>query len=335
MNGMRCPRCGQTVNAAAAQCPHCGQPLRAAAPATTTAANAMLATSALQQAYDQQKRRNLVIGITSAVIALLLVIFLGARASGGLEAGAIGPDGKPLVAKGTLPGQGLAVKGNTGATPLKQLADIPKPLTMPEDVFNWLRHLEKCENMKVQIAGDQAAEVSVLMTKMSVLGAGIGLMDPYDQSNETEKDQDPGTYTKGKIEDLRPRWQELQVFFRSVPPPAECQPIADDFDRSLSEIPGMMGDIGTILTGAMTDPQAALAGAKKLQNSSYGDIDRYFARCDQKVSAICQKYTVVKWFSIKGDVLSGGMMGSFGSMLPSGGVSGGTLPSPNIPNGGG
>ena len=88
-----------------------------------------------------------------------------------------------------------------------------------------------------------------------------------------------------------------------------ARPIADDFNQALGEIPGMMGDIGDILNTADSDPTSALQKMRKLQSSSYGDIDRYFLRCDQKVGAICEKYNKHKWFNIKADVAGGGLLG--------------------------
>ena len=194
---------------------------------------------------------------------------------------------------------------------------------MPKDVEDWLKHLEKCEREKVTISGDQMAEALVLMQKMQALGAGMGLMDPYDQSQDGHEDKDPGTYAKGKVMDFRPRWQGLVDYFNSYPPPEECKPLASDFNRALSEVPGMMGDIGDILNSVSNDPSAALQQMNKFKGGSYGDIDRYFARADVKLSDICKRYEHNKWFNIKADVQGGSPLTMFGNQ---GGQSGGGLP---------
>jgi hypothetical protein len=180
------------------------------------------------------------------------------------------------------------------------------PLGMPADVLAYLRHLEKCENAKVEISGDQSAEVKVLMTKMQALGAGMGMMNPYDQSGD-DKDVEPADYAKGKILDFRPRWQRLLDYFRSVRPPRECEQLAYDFDRATGEVPGMMGDLSDILNGQL-DPAAALKKLEKFQNSSYSEIDRYYGRADEKLGQICQKYNTSKWFNIKTDVGGGSLL---------------------------
>jgi hypothetical protein len=265
---MKCPRCGNPVNPSAAQCPNCAQPLRPTAPQATTTATATLATTSMQQAFEAQRKRNTTIGIIVGVIALLAAIGFGIQ-SGALGAFGNNPNKKLLSAPASSGGNVLA----------KNAAQDPNA-TMPADVLAWLKHLEKCEAKKVEISGNQAAEVTVWMQKNSALGAGMGMMNPYDQSGDGE-DKAPGSYTKGKVLDLRKDWQELIDFFHSVQPPDECQPIAMDFDRSLNQIPAEMGDIGDILNSADADPSGAMKGIKKLQNGSYDEIDRYFERCDQ------------------------------------------------------
>lgn len=271
--------------------------------------------------YDAQRKRNRLAMVLVACAALIAALF-GLKAAGLIRLGASSPsDSLPLSARNgnhsldrsAETGNVLQKPADTNPAPIGREDTIP---VMPPDVEAWLKHLEKCENMKVEIAGDQAAEVSVWMQKMQALGAGMGLMNPYDQSSDGDEDKSPNDYAKGKMMDLRPKWEQLIQFFNSVPPPAECQPLASDFNRALNQIPDAMGDLGEILNGAMDDPQKALQSAKKMQNGSYNDIDRYFGRADQKLSDICSKYRHNKWFNIKTDVLAGGMMGKFSTLGP-------------------
>lgn len=307
---MNCPKCGQPVAPGSAFCPHCGNrmtPLSPRAVQNTAAAG----TSALQTTFDAQRKKSAIIASVIAGVVLIVAIIFGGKAIGSLMSGSKADPNANLVRSDSNTPNMLQVRADQPA-PLLNRGDVNPPAKkMPPEVLEWLKHLERCEAKKVAISGDQAAEVSVLMSKMSVLGAGMGLMNPYDQSGDDDKDQEPSGYAKGKILDLRPDWEELIRYFNSVPPPAECKPIADDFNRAIYEIPGMMGDLGDVLNGASSDPDSALKLVKKMQHSSYGDIDRYFERCDQKISTICDKYDTHKWFNVKGDVLAGGMMGKF------------------------
>lgn len=326
MNVMVCPRCGQPVNPAVAKCPHCGQPLRVAAPTVTNIANATLATGALQNAYAEQKRKSMIIGIVVAVIAILGAIGYGLHARS-LQASAQGDDGRAMLTHGAKPGKVLAENAHAPVPMMDEPAQQNPNPQMPDDVYQWLKHLEKCEQIKTDIANDQMADVMVLTQKMQTLGAGMGMLDPYEQekSDQTGNDdnQAPGQYAKGKVMDFRPKWLELQQFYRSKTPPAECQKMADDYGRALNEIPGMMGDLGDILNGADADPASMLKKVEKMQSSSYGDIDRYFARTDNGLSDICAKYKVNKWFNVKADIASGGIMGKFGGLSGAGGLGAG------------
>jgi len=250
------------------------------------------------------RRRQLVAWILGGVLCLIAA-WVGLTAAGVLKLNRSTPASGTLEARAEVPNTVLE-KPAVAPTPiLEKTAERPE---MPADVEAWLKHLQETERRKVELIGNQMAEMKVFERKSEALGAGMGLMDPYDQSEGSAGDKEPGSYTKGKILDLRPDWDNLITFFNSVPPPEECRPIADDYNRALNEIPGMMGDIGEMLNGVANDPQKALEQAMKMQNGSYSGIDRYFARTDQKVGAICTKYQKTKWFNIATDVAAGGML---------------------------
>lgn len=275
-------------------------------------AGAQTSFASIQSDFDAQRKKNVVIASVIAGIVIVLAAFAGFRAFGNL--GAQGGSPNPaLNARGNTPRQVLQANSKLPPPVLNKGDEQKKPVTMPADVYDWLKHLERCEAMKIEITGDQQAEMMTFLTKLNTLGAGIGLMDPYDQSGENEGDQGPDTYTKGKILDMRPRWMELIAFFNSKKPPAECQPLANDFNQAIGEIPGMAGDIADVLNTVGTNPQAALEKLQKSKNKSNSGIDRYFARADEKLTRICNKYNTNKWFNIKTDV-GGGMLGSFGGL---------------------
>ncbi len=274
-------------------------------------------TGAVAANFDAQRRRNTIATVVGGLAALAVLVF-GLNAMGLLKLGAGAP--KPaLQVKGGTPPPSLQLPAKAAPAPLTVGAERKQ---MPADVLEWLKHLERCEKEKVTISGDQMAEAMVLMQKMQALGAGMGLMDPYDQSQDGDGDKDPGTYAKGKVMDFRPRWQGLLDFFNSKPPPEECRPLASDFNQALGEVPGMMGDIGDILNAAANDPSAALQGIQKFKGGSYGEIDRFFARADVKLGEICRKYETSKWFNIKADVQGGSPLSAFGGIGGAAGAGG-------------
>jgi hypothetical protein len=268
--------------------------------------------ASIQNDFDAQRKKNIILGSAIAGVVIVLAAFAGFRAFANLGARGGAPN-PALNARGNTPRQVLQANSKLPPPVLNKGDEQKKPVTMPADIYEWLKHLERCEAMKIEITGDQQAEMMTFMTKLNTLGAGIGLMDPYDQSGDAEGDQGPDTYTKGKILDMRPRWMELITFFNSKKPPAECQPLANDFNQAIGEIPGMAGDIADVLNSVASNPQAALEMLQKSRNKSNGSIDRYFARADEKLTRICKKYETNKWFNIKTDI-GGGMLSSFGGL---------------------
>ncbi|MGV3618094.1 MAG: hypothetical protein ACO1SV_22440 [Fimbriimonas sp.] len=276
-------------------------------------------TATLQSDFDAQRKRGTVIGLIIAALVLLGGLIFGIKAFGGLSAQGGTPD-QSLNARGKTPNRVLQANADQSPPVLNKSGERPTPLTMPPDVLDWLKHLERCEAMKIEISGDQEGEMQLFLTKLSVLGADIGLQDPFDQSQDHEGDTSPDQYSKGKVLDLRPRWEELITFFNSKRPPAECKPLADDFNQALSEIPGMAGDVADILNGVATNPQDALEKARKMQNKSFSAIDRPLMMADQKLGQICAKYNTNKWFNIKSGSGSGNILGRIGGLGGAGGT---------------
>jgi len=244
------------------------------------------------------------------VLACAVIAILGLSAAGLLRFGAQIPDDGSLAARGRLNNNILQKKDQTPDNALAQNAEKDAPLVMPADVEEWLKHLEKTEEMKNDLTMKQIADMKVFEQMFSVLGPAMGEVDPYDQSGEAG--QHPADLTKGKFEDLRPQWQEVLAFFTSKQPPAECEPIAASYYRALNEIPGMIGDINEVLNGVSANPSGAMQEISKMKNKSYGGIDKNLAETDERVQGICTKYNKKKWFNVKSDVLGGGMLGKAG-----------------------
>jgi hypothetical protein len=181
-------------------------------------------------------------------------------------------------------------------------------LAMPDDISNWLKHLERIENEKHALLDKEIANMKVFEQMIGAVGAGINEVDPYDQDSDPNSGN-PGSITKGKFEDLRPEWAKLLTDFESVPPPAECQQIANNYQTGLEAVPNMIGEVNNVLNQVGTDPSMALKNMQEMQNKSYGEVDKPFANADQEVQDICDKYQTAKWFKI-GDV-GGNFFGGF------------------------
>ncbi len=248
------------------------------------------------------------VGITAL---LALVAFAGLTAAGILKLGGKTPDGSALQANGRVSDRNLLQKGaEPGPPALQKEGERPTPLTMPPDVEEWLKHLERTEGMKNDLTLKQVADMKVFQQMFSALGPAMGELDPYDQTGE--EGAPPASVAKGKFEDLRPQWGQVIEFFTSKQPPEECRTLAEDYYRALNEIPAMIGDINGVLNQVSNDPSAALQELGKLKTKSYGGIDKYLQTSDERLDAICTKYGKKKWFNIRADVAGTGMLGKMG-----------------------
>lgn len=324
---MFCSKCGKAVVAGATFCMHCGQPLAPARPQTAAPGFSQPAP-AFPSPDSANGKKTTTIAVVTA-LAMILAIFFGLKASGMLQLGATSPKLQALRAEGEVPKQELLKSEGTspqqdilraeGSTPNQDLLRAEGSTTppildrtqqsvvMPDDIRKWLEHLERIEKRKNDLSMKQLAQLTVLMQQMKVLGAG---MDMLNDNGEGDSPQ-PTDTAKAKFDDMRPEWNRLIADFNSYPPPAECKPIADDFYRAVSEVPGMNSDLAEILTGAAQDPASALEKVYKIQNTSVNVIDKFFGEADERIGRICRKYETRKWFEIKTDV-GGGLMSKFG-----------------------
>jgi hypothetical protein len=136
----------------------------------------------------------------------------------------------------------------------------------------------------------------------------MGLVDPNNQETPSAADKDPATFTQDKLNPLKVKWDELNQFFESVPPPDECRPIANDYGRALSEVPGMLSDLLDILSLSSSNPDLALEQAGKMTKKSNAGVDSFFTEADRKLGQICEKYARAKWFDISSDIPASGLL---------------------------
>ncbi|HXH60944.1 MAG TPA: hypothetical protein VNI20_06260, partial [Fimbriimonadaceae bacterium] len=151
------------------------------------------------------------------------------------------------------------------------------------------------------------------------VGGGYGdLTDPFpeDSGKQTNKNYDPGKRDKleGDTKDIRKTWKDLDAFFNSKQPPAECVPIKNAYEQCLGETGSMVLDVQKQLENSHDDPQGAINSLISMMGTSQGKIDVAANESDQLVYRICRKYDTFKWFKISSDI-GGGLMGGMGGLL--------------------
>lgn len=238
------------------------------------------------------------------IAAVLLLILLGLGATGVL--GKLMGLGNPgLAANGGTSTPNLKVEGSI-ATP--QLGAARKgPPQMPADIYNWLKHLQRCEATKVQLTNDEQTNFEVILAQ--VQGAD-GLTSAADVDRMTDPDttlqHPPASHRINQsVQKMVADWSNLQKRFESWPVPQACMPIANNYDTGLgqtqatvADITQILNDINTTSPNLQTDIKKAVQSEKDIGSQSTHTIDDSFSEADTLVQKICDQYSVKKWFSI-------------------------------------
>lgn len=260
--------------------------------------------------HSTRKSRWLAIVVACVLLAGLAAIgkvgyglWLGAKAKTP-EVTLKGASGKPL----------LAVDAQVPDADLKVAATRNQ---MPDDIYAWLQHLQRCDMLKRDLTERANIELQTLIPQLK--GAD-GLTSAADVDKMTDPDSNitapPGAdLVNSEIEKINSEWAQLKARFDKMPPPTACQPIADSYDAGISDTISTVGEISQILNGVnVNDPNLrqnidsstnTLRGIGK--NNTQG-VDNMFAQTDMLVQQICDKYGVKKWFSID---VSGGNQDAF------------------------
>jgi hypothetical protein len=311
---MNCPKCGKPLPGGASFCMHCGQMLAGGMPQPVQAPAGMPQRTGAMPAYapamplpDSTRRRNTWLAIAISA-ALLLLLFFGLKAGGVLKFGAKAPDMATLNASGQTNGDLLQTAGK-GSNPTLQSSR----LTMPDDIRNWLAHLEKCEMKKRALTKKQAEEMTDMIGDLK--GAGGLTVDDVNAWSDPDSTTLPVIDKVSSIaRELQPAWTDLKQYFDSYPPPEECKPIAAAFDDGLQSIPDNMEQLNKIVSNldmskSQDDAKNAREQAREVSRDHRRRIDEPFSRTDQLVGQVCDKYQTRKWFNIDAH---GGNMGILG-----------------------
>src|SRR5207247_1269762 len=147
---------------------------------------------------------------------------------------------------------------------------------------------------------EQVASLKTFAAKYQALGPAAGMLTNPDSDDDNTN---PVTPMVEKMDDMVTPWNKLIKDFQAVPPPPECQKLADEYYSALNEIPAQMSDIQGLLKN-MTDQMSngttgngetdankdALKQAESLQGQSKAGIDDHLTASDDMLSDVCQKY---------------------------------------------
>ncbi|HVT11773.1 MAG TPA: hypothetical protein VHE55_05870 [Fimbriimonadaceae bacterium] len=265
----------------------------------------------VQPAYaipSDVRKRNTILAIAISGV-LLLLLFIGLKASGVLAFGSKAPDNAVLNARGQGPDNSLLQSRGDKTNPTLEVSRV----TMPDDIRNWLEHLARMEKKKQALTATQLQQVRELQSE---LGGASGLTTPEDVQKMTDPDYNSfPTIDKATamLNQLQPDWVALKKEFDSVPPPTECKPIAESYDAGLQNIVDVFDSVEKLVSGVnLTDQNSIKKSAddvKEVGLRHRRGIDGEFQQTDDQVQDICDKYQTRKWFKIDAHGGSAGLLG--------------------------
>jgi hypothetical protein len=232
-------------------------------------------------------------------------------------------------------GMGLLGKKGESSNPITQrAAEAPQPITpvqaqapipvtprmdekivMPQDIYDWLLHLDGAEKLRRQISLKQMGEITASMTVMQLGGSLDMIQGLLDGDDSVLDEQSPSAGVQLDAEQSRAAWSDLISRFHAYPPPAECIPIANGYTEVLGETSSMMVEVIGALEASQNDPSAELAALYGMRGSSGDRIGAPADLTDGLLADICAKYDTRKWFMISSDFGGGGTLGK-GAAVP-------------------
>jgi hypothetical protein len=306
-------------------CPHCGQPFIATAGAGAAAAPAIGTFSP-----TSQRTWPWVVG---PALAAILALF-GLRATGLLRIGGESPDSH-LQASAAGPNSNLQAHGSDSIPLLPAQAQAPAPflqvpaklpppiledtkkdVSMPDDIYRWLKWLEEIEKEKRALTKKEDTEMSTLIATLN--GAeGLSAADVTELSDpdSTMKNAPAVGDLQNLTDEMIKDWAALKTRFDSYPPPKECVPIGDAFDHGLEGLADYPKQIQALVNGVTdketptrADADPAIGDIKDLGGKHKKDIDSEFTGTDELIENICEKYNTRKWFTIEAHGGSAGLL---------------------------
>jgi hypothetical protein len=210
-----------------------------------------------------------------------------------------------LQSGGTV--ESAPVMQNSGSTPTPILESSKGG--MPDNVRQWLEHLQRIEQTRIALAAAQIQESVKTLTglKADDMTHAMDDEDNTDRAAEEKKQNARAQRVGGDMASMQTAWRTLLATFDSVQAPAECVGIKSNYDSVIGQTGVMIMDIVGQIKAASNDPGAAVQALTAMQGTSSGKIDVPARAADQGVNSVCKRYDTVKWFDIQSDVGSGAM----------------------------
>jgi hypothetical protein len=186
--------------------------------------------------------------------------------------------------------------------------EAPKP--PPKHVVDWLEHLRRTEERRRRLESNIAPVMSMLVQATLARAAALGGvaqgdLEKAEADYEREREKLRQSYQQRQRE-----WAQLLEYFRSVPPPPECQTLADAYYAGLS---AYITKISQIEKSLIENDVGGLTG---MLGSAQSELDALFARADEELTRVCEQCGIRKYFAISAQGLE--LLRALGGGLPLG-----------------
>ena len=280
---MKCTYCGATIPEHARFCAGCGRALTGAA-----AAHASVPTS---QTHSASKAKWWAIGV--GVLLLMAIAFVVGMQSGLITRAQVKKPDAPSVLEAQPPKVDapsvLEAQPPKVDAPSVLETEAPKP--PPKHVVDWLEHLRKTEERRRRLERAYAPVFSMLFQALAMHAAPMKSAAEDDLDRAEEELERQREKLRDGYQQRQQEWAQLLQYFRSVPPPPECQTLADAYFAALSQY------VNTILQIEKSFIENDL-GVIPLFGSGQSDLNARFARADEELTRVCEQYGIRKDFAI-------------------------------------
>ena len=281
---MKCTYCGATIPEHARFCAGCGRALNSASTA--------LASGPTPQTQGASKAKWWAIGV--GLLLLMAIAFVVGMQSGLITRAQVKKPDAPSVLEAQPPKVDapsvLEAQPPKVDAPSVLETEAPKP--PPKHVVDWLEHLRRTEERRRRMERNVAPVMGMLVQAMAARAAALGGvaqgdLDKAEADYEREREKLRQSYQQRQQE-----WAQLLQYFRSVPPPPECQTLADAYFAGLSKY---ITNISQIEKSLIENDLGALTG---MLGSVQSELDARFARADEELTRVCEQYGIRKDFAI-------------------------------------
>lgn len=166
------------------------------------------------------------------------------------------------------------------------------PKRAPDDIIDYLRHVQKVETQRQAMQRDLTPAFNAFVNAVAMRAT---IDEQEMQQRMSAVQQAPQDYSQ--------KWAQLSQLFEAKQPPPACQPLHESYRKMLASTIAYMTKVYLALQQAQTDPNAALQALSQMQGTASTDVDTQILQANYELQQVLDKYDLRRYFP--GFVISG------------------------------